>query len=383
MTTRTNDPGGSDARAEGSALGGSRTLWWSAFFLVWTLQVLLYATVAYLQRRPTEAPLTPGESLAASAIDWYLWAAICLFCLWVARRLPLDRYRWRVLVPTFVVLALVVTLGRGVLDFGIIELLGWEQIPLSERLLITFPGRFILFFLFLALGYAVEYARQHRDREIRAAHLRAELSAAQLQMLKVQLHPHFLFNTLHAVSSLMYVDVEAADRMLVRLSELLRRTLQTMEAQTVALAEEMSFLEPYLEIEQVRLAERLRVEVRMEPEALEARVPHLILQPLVENAIRHGIAPRVEGGNLSIEARVEGERLLLSVADDGVGLGNARTAGEGVGLGNTRSRLERLYGAAASLELKERPGGGVRVEVTLPLERVAHSPAAPEPALSS
>jgi two-component system, LytTR family, sensor kinase len=366
-------------------LNSTRLFWWSAFFLVWTLQVALYAAVTYYRRRVTGDPIPLPEALVASALDWYLWAAICLFCLWLAPRLPLDRNRWPKLVFAIVGWGLVVTVARGILDYAIIALLGWEQIPLRERLVVTFPGRFILFVLFLGVGYAVDYARRHRERELRAAHLRAELATAQLQMLKVQLHPHFLFNTLHAISSLMYSDVAAADRMLVRLAELLRRTLSTMDAQRVTLAEELAFLDLYLDIERTRLGRRLRVETTVASAALDVLVPHLILQPLVENAIRHGIAPAVGGGTLKIGAEIREGKLLLTVADDGVGLKKAKpadsvTAGArreqpvhpdiagGVGLANTRSRLAHLHGNEASLELAEQPAGGVAVRIVLPVE---------------
>lgn len=349
-------------------LNAPRTFWWGAFFGIWTLQVALYAAVTYHQQAGTEDPLTFGEALITSALDWYLWAAICLFCLWLATRLPLEENRWRTLVPVFLVLGVAVTLARGVLDYVLLALLGWEQMSLGTRLVVTFPGRFILFVLFVGVGYAVDYARRHRDRELRAANLRAELATAQLQMLKVQLHPHFLFNTLHAISSLMYTDVAAADRMLVRLSELLRRTLQAMDAQKVDLAEELSFLDLYLKIEQARLGPRLQVEMNIDEDATGALVPHLILQPLVENAIRHGIAPKLRGGTLAVTARRAGADLILEVRDDGVGFPASGSSKEGgVGLANTRRRIEQMY-RNADLNITELPGGGTEVRVRLPFE---------------
>jgi two-component system, LytTR family, sensor kinase len=359
-------PQGSNALG---VLNAPRVVWWTAFFLLWTLQVVIYASVTFYRQRATADPLSLQEALLASAIDWYLWAVICLFCLWLAKRLPLERYLWTRLVPIFLAWGVAVTLGRGLMDYAILGLLGWEQVPLQERLLVTFPGRFILFVLFLGVGYGVDYARRHRDRELRAAHLRAELATAQLRMLKVQLHPHFLFNTLHAISSLMYTDVAAADRMLVRLSELLRRTLQAMETQEIELAEELSFLELYLEIEQARLGARLRVEMQIEEETRQAMVPHLILQPLVENAIRHGIAPRVRGGRLVVSSRREAGDLVLLVCDDGMGLRAGGTKPtNGVGLTNTRNRLHQLYGDRGELSLSEAEGGGTEVLVRLPFE---------------
>jgi two-component system, LytTR family, sensor kinase len=365
-----NPPGSRERGSTPAVLNATRVIWWSAFFILWTLQVALYAGVTYYRGLASSEPLSLTEAIVTSAIDWYLWAAICLFCLWLATRFPLERYSWRVLIPTFLAWGVGITLGRGVLDFAILGLLGWDQIPLQERLVVTFPGRFILFVLFLGLGYAVDYARRHREREVSAAVLKAELATAQLQMLKVQLHPHFLFNTLHAISALMYTDVAAADRMLVRLSELLRRTLQAMDAQQVPLAEELSFLEPYMEIEKTRLGKRLRVEMDIAPETLDVLVPHLILQPLVENAVRHGLAPKIEGGLLTVTSAVRDGTLELTVRDDGAGLtpGSARSGG-GVGLTNTEARLRHLYGEAGKLAIAAAPAGGVEVRVLLPATR--------------
>ncbi len=350
-----------------SILDVPRTVWWSVFFLVWTLQAGLYAYATYYRRAGTEEGYTAGEAILVAAIDWYLWAAICVFCFWVARRIPLERYRLWFIAPGLVVISLAITTVRGIMDQGIAAMLGWEPITLAERLIPVLPGRFILVLLFIGVGYAIEYIRLHRERELTAISLRAELATTQLQMLKVQIHPHFLFNTLHAISSLMHIDVDAADRMLARLSELLRRTLQTMDAQTVTLAEEMSFLEPYLEIERIRLDDRLRVEVAIEPGTHSALVPHLILQPLVENAIRHGIAPKVEGGTLGIRSRTEKGDLILTVTDDGMGLHGERA--EGIGLANTRQRLAHLYGGAAAFTIEPQEGGGTHVEISVPLSR--------------
>jgi LytS/YehU family sensor histidine kinase len=180
----------------------------------------------------------------------------------------------------------------------------------------------------------------------------------------MQLQPHFLFNTLHSISALMHRDVEAADRMLTRLSDLLRLTLESASTPEVPLSRELDFLDAYLEIQQTRFEERLEVVRDIDPLALDALVPNLLLQPLVENAIRHGVANRTTGGRVEISARRENGRLTLSVRDDGPGL--SPNAGQGVGLSNTRARLEHLYGEAQSLALANDPAGGVRVTVVAP-----------------
>jgi LytS/YehU family sensor histidine kinase len=203
---------------------------------------------------------------------------------------------------------------------------------------------------------------------LKASQLQAQLAQAQLQALKMQLHPHFLFNTLHAISSLMRRDVDAAERMIARLSDLLRLTLENVGAQETSLRQELEFLESYLEIEKTRFRDRLQVKMDIEPETLDARVPNLILQPLVENAVRHGVAPHAAPGLIEISARLKENKLEIQVRDNGAGLPDARRAQikEGVGLANTRARLEQLYGAGALFGLSNRDKGGLVVSLTIP-----------------
>ena len=203
---------------------------------------------------------------------------------------------------------------------------------------------------------------------LRAARLEARLAEAELEALRARLHPHFLFNTLHAISTLMHRDVEAADRMLADLSDLLRLSLGTHTGQAVPLQQELDVLEHYLKIEQTRFQDRLTVQMTIDPATLDAQVPSLILQPLVENAIRHGIAPRAGAGRVEILARCDHRRLHLEVRDDGCGLPPAEHGRpqEGPGLANTRARLRQLYGAAQRFELAPAPGGGAVASLEIP-----------------
>ncbi len=217
------------------------------------------------------------------------------------------------------------------------------------------------------IRHGIEYYRQVRIRELKASQLEARLALAQLEMLKMQLQPHFLFNTLHAISALMYRNLEGADRMIARLSDFLRLTLDSAGVQEVTLKREMEYLDKYLEIEQVRFGERLDVRRAIEPGTLDLLLPNLILQPLVENAVRHGIAPRAGGGRIEVNARVDQGTLVVEVLDDGPGpSGEIR---EGLGLSNTRARLEQLYGKESRLELAGVPQGGFRARLIIP----AHS----------
>jgi len=202
---------------------------------------------------------------------------------------------------------------------------------------------------------ARDFYRKYRERELRSAQLETELARSQLATLKAQLHPHFLFNTLNAISALVARAPEQAERMIARLSELLRATLETDEAR-VPLRRELEFVERYLAIERVRFGERLRVETQVDPSVWGAEVPHLILQPLVENAVKHGVARHAAGGRIRITARQEVNRLVLEVHDDGPGAADAAAIEEGIGISNTRRRLERLFGADARLEFRSEEG---------------------------
>jgi LytS/YehU family sensor histidine kinase len=226
----------------------------------------------------------------------------------------------------------------------------------------------------MGIAHALAYYDKYRERELHAAQLEAGLARAQLQLLQTQLHPHFLFNTLNAISALVHTDAEAADRMLATLGDLLRRTLEDFGVQEAPLARELEVVRAYLEIEQARLGPRLRICLDVEPDTPDAYVPTFLLQPLLENAIRHGIAPRPEPGRVEVHVRRDGECLQLEVRDDGPGFSAQPAGADGVGLANTRARLFHLYGAAQRLETSNDPRGGCAVTITLPF-RVANGTA--------
>jgi sensor histidine kinase YesM len=215
------------------------------------------------------------------------------------------------------------------------------------------------------------YYQRYRERELQAAELGRELVEARLDALRLQLNPHFLFNTLHAISALIHEDPEAADRMVARLSDLLRLSLDQSKPQEVPLSEEIAFLDRYLEIELTRFGDRLKIEKQIAAEAQDALVPFLLLQPLVENAIRHGIEPREETGHVAISAQRNNGVLELRISDDGAGLSGAAAAGarEGIGLSNTRSRLQHLYGTEFKFELAELAHGGLEARISIPYRR--------------
>ncbi|HYO79674.1 MAG TPA: histidine kinase [Thermoanaerobaculia bacterium] len=223
----------------------------------------------------------------------------------------------------------------------------------------------------VAIEHTLSYHRQAREREVATSQLRAELAEARLEVLKRQLQPHFLFNTLNSISMLMFENVQLANRMLLRLSELLRAGLTTDSPHEVSLEHELSFLERYLDIERMRFGDRLTIDVEVDPSTLGARVPNLLLQPLVENAIRYGVAAVDRPSTVAIRAEKTGSELRLQVRDDGPGL--AKNAKRGVGLSNTEARLKQLYGSEQRMELTTPNNGGVLVSIAIPFRAAAVS----------
>jgi len=220
----------------------------------------------------------------------------------------------------------------------------------------------------LGVSMALDFHRSAQAQALNSAQLETRLAEASLQSLQRQLHPHFLFNTLNTISALMHKDPEAADAMLAQLSDLLRLTLDRVGMQEVPLKEELDFLEKYIQIERTRFGERLQVSMHIDPETLDAAVPTLLLQPLVENAIRHGIAKKIEGGRVEVSATRQGNDLCLAVRDTGPGLSaDKRTAlTTGVGLTNTRERLQHLFGERHRFEFHEPADGGLAVRIAIP-----------------
>ncbi len=231
-----------------------------------------------------------------------------------------------------------------------------------------FPLSVLVFVGLVAAFHALTYYRSARERELVASRLETQLATAHLQLLKMQLQPHFLFNTLHSISALMHEDVEAADGMIAKLSELLRLTVDNGGDHEVPMRQEMAFIERYLDIEQMRFADRLTVDVDVDPATYDALVPSMILQPLVENAIHHGIATRAGAGRLRIACSASNGWLRLIVSDNGPGIpDDGRGLREGTGLSNTRARLAQLYGDEFRLELRPGVAGGLQATLAVPL----------------
>jgi signal transduction histidine kinase len=352
---------------------------WSLIAAGWTLFGLFFASEVIISRAYDGRPVKLGETLAAWLICAYLWFGLTPFVLYLARRFPLERRRWLVNLlfhlgasAAFALLQLgayVLVASAVGLDIG--------KRPFFEAYRTIFVGDFhfdlLTYWALIGLSHALDYYRKYRERELRAAQLETRLAQAELDALRMQLHPHFLFNTLNSISVLMAEDVKQARRMLTRLSDLLRASLENKGTHEVTLKEELEFLESYLEIEQTRFQDRLTVRMEVDPKALDARVPNLILQPLVENAIRHGIAPRAAAGLIEIRAQRLNGMVQLEVRDNGAGLNGARPESlmKGIGLSNTRARLEQLYGASHRFELQDEDGHGLTVKIAIPFSNGA------------
>jgi two-component system, LytTR family, sensor kinase len=341
----------------------------------WAVFGLVLATQGHMQSGLRGRPvLSWADALRPSVLETLLWLVSTFGIFWLVRRFPLERGRVLPGLAVHAVGAVVMSLART----GVWVLLGQHVSWIGERdFKVQFWGtstqNFSIYGFLVGIAHLGLYSRRYREREQAAERLARGLTEARLQALKMQLQPHFLFNTLNAISALIPDDAKPARRMLARLGDLLRFTLEHEETQEVTLREELAFLEPYLEIEQARLEDRLTVVMKISPETLEARVPHLILQPLVENAIRHGIAARIEPGRVEISAtRAPNDGALhLEVRDDGRGVdrGHEVRTRRGVGLTNIRSRLEQLYNGEHRFELENHVEGGVLVRVTLPFRR--------------
>lgn len=357
-------PGRDTFRARFGWLARPFWLVWTGFALVFFAQILIAGRVLGGRWRP-EVALTLGLA------DVYTWALACIAAFWLAWRFPLERGRIRRHLLIMLPAATAVVIARDALLVVVQRVaFGQVQLTISRMLLELYPSHLLVFFSLVGVGSAIDYALRYRERELAAAELETELSQARLAALQSQLRPHFLFNTLHSISTLIYRDADAANGMLSRLADLLRLTLGTEGAQTVALQDELDFLAAYLDIQKIRFGSRLWVQIDAAPEVLDAEVPAFLLQPLAENAIVHGFAERVQTGRLWVSAAAEGGMLRLRVADDGAGVADPALLERpgGIGIANTRARLEHLYGAAARMDAAHRPGGGLELTITLPLE---------------
>lgn len=372
-----------------NSLARKRWRWIAVYVAIWVVLGALSAVELYISQLLWDKPVGWDIAFRRAGKEMLAYALCTLAVLWVCRRLRLEsgrRTRW---FFTHMGCALVFALAHvtfvSVLEAGEISVQTGQVLTFSylfQKLIVTYAISNLFKYWIVVLGcLGWHYYKAFRERERQAAALATELVQARLQALRMQINPHFLFNTLNTISALIHEKPEAADRMVVRLSELFRRTLDRGDVQEVPLREEIEFLKSYLEIEQMRFPDRLTVTFDIEPKTNELLVPHLILQPLVENALRHGIMPREEAGRIEISAAITGgDTLELKVWNNGNGLSDPSDPSdapprEGIGLKNIRSRLAQLYGGAQEFTLGNATGGGVEARIRIPCCTIPRSQA--------
>lgn len=303
-----------------------------------------------------------------------MWALMAPLILRMREKMPLRRGRWWGGISFHFAMSFVV-MATYYLGRMVAYMLFWQKFSTEEFwsvALANFHGHNIIdmayYWAVLGFGYSLEIYHRYKNEELKAVQLEARLVETELKALREQLRPHFLFNTLNTISVLVREKKnDEAVTLIARLSTLLRMSLDNTRVHEVTLRQEMDFLERYIEIQKARFSDRLNVDIAIEPAAMNARIPNLLLQPLVENAIVHGIASKTGPGRVDVLGRVEDGKLHLEVRDDGPGLGDGlKRAKEGVGLTNTRERIAKIYGAQGQLSLRSEPGRGVSVQIVLP-----------------
>ena len=364
---------------------------------VWTVAIVLFTITGVLQftykyfddvaRRETG---TLAQRLIEEATGTYAAALLFVVAVAFVWRYPLDRPGWRARIPVHVAAMVAYSIAHTTLllvsrslIFPALGMGAYDYGYMPARYVMEFGEDATSYASFVVLITLYRYYRTTRQREVRTAQLERGLAQAELRNLRLQLQPHFLFNALNTISSTMYDDPRAADRMIGQLSQLLRLSLRTSNAQEVPLRDELEVLSCYLGLMQARLGSRLRTSIDAEPGTLDALVPSLLLQPLVENAIRHGNASRAMGGTIDIGVSRAGTTLLVDVSDDGPGTPSGTDVfGNGVGLSATRDRLRLLYGPGQRFEAGNRDGG-FAVHIELPYRRTHGTPDAVAPNVST
>jgi signal transduction histidine kinase len=333
---------------------------------IWTALGLFAATQNVASTMYHRLPVDWWGIFGTQLLNWYTCGIGTPLYLWLVRRYPLDHGRILARLPLYVAVIILCIVAKYVVWVPLQNALFHSGWSFADALVPNVFGVATDQVYFLVLLYAIEFYRTARSRELLAAQLETQLSQARLAALRSQLQPHFLFNTLNSISALMRRDVDAADEMLARLSDMLRFTLAAEGGQEVSLRDEIAMLRLYLGIMQVRFRDRLETHVEVDEALLDERVPSFVLQPLVENTLRHGVGESSAMTTIRIVAEADGEMLAMRILDDGRGLPKNGSFREGIGLTNTRRRLDALYGEFGRLAVADRSGGGTEVTVWVP-----------------
>jgi two-component system LytT family sensor kinase len=355
---------------------------------LFTLLAFLFALGPYLlQNEDSPGPTNFWIHFHDYGIRYIPWGLLAPVVVFLVRRFPFARKDWPYSVVVhlassislaFIHLAIAVLINRILLAVGARDL---PTISYTQFAASYLNMSLVSYWLIVAVVVNLDSYRRFRDREILTSQLEAELAKAQIQTLKAQIEPHFLFNTLHAISGLVYRDPKTADAMLARLGRLIRSNMEFSEGQEIPLERELDILRAYADIMLQRFGQRIKIEMDVAPETRRALAPSFLLQPLVENAIRHGISPKLGGGTIRISSRRDNDSLVVSVADDGVGfpLEPAGSNGGGLGLENIRKRLGLLYGTRQALSISNRPEGGAEIKISIPFRQASRETASGGP----
>ena len=341
---------------------------------IWTLVALFFSTQIYMMNYAEKQPIRYAEGFLTQAAACYLWALATPLVLWLAHRYRIDRGNWRRRLGQHLFFSLVLVVILLAAHFVIYMWLIGRTTHITpfrvfNYLYYNLDRWWLVYWFILLLSHAMNYYHSFRKGELKASQLQTQLVESQLEALKMQVQPHFLFNTLHSISALLSKDTEGARKMITRLGDFLRLTLENGGSQEVTLRQEIEFLNGYLEIERIRFKDRLTTDIQVDSEVLDVRVPNLILQPIVENAMRHAVSNSKSGRVEVVAAPVNGV-VRIEVRDNGPGIKGDRTLearrGKGLGLANTRARLLGLYGTEARFDLANAPAGGLVVTLEIP-----------------
>jgi signal transduction histidine kinase len=351
---------------------------WICYVAVWVALTLVFAPQLYWSGYASWP-----AAFWLEGIHWLSWGIVAPLVFWLCRRLYSGEHTWQRYTIGLLLGAIVISILQPLLiesiQFGTSLLQWWLSmtdspprsfLPGLHMAVVKIAGYNLPFYVVLVLAWhAMTYYCELRERQVQSMQLESLLHQAQLQTLRSQLNPHFLFNALHSIAELVHANPKLAEQLILRLGELLRQVLRSSTEQEVALADELDFIKSYVEIERMRLGDRLQVNWEIAPEALQTKVPSLILQPLVENAILHGVAPIAKPGALTIRATRDDQSLYLQVRDTGPGLPEETKRRLGIGISNTQARLHRLYGPKQRFELLN--DHGLVVNIHIPLSGLA------------
>jgi len=353
---------------------------WAAIVGVWAMLGVIYAGPIYYEVRSEGMDHAAWRVFSWGILTWLAWAPLTPVIVWLARKFSLVEGAWKrnlfIHLPAFLLISALHSAAATAITLSIkpFDNMGSSPFQFWPRFLGRLQGAFgsdlLVYGAVIGTCYALDYYRKYREREFLASRLEAQLAQAQLDSLRMQLHPHFLFNTLNSIVGLVRDNKNsAAVKMLVGLSDLLRHTLDHSARHEVELREELNFIKLYLKIQETRFSDRLHIEFDIDPATTKALVPNLILQPLTENALRHGIGRTADSGMVGISSAIMDDHLRLTVYDNGAGLPDdwQMKGSTGIGLANTAARLQQLYDDNHQFDIRNRDGGGVEVVILMPM----------------